>query len=588
IYHSVYFIFSIFMPLSEKILDFIKSKKRIEFASIQDLRNSILIILSTITIVSLIPFSITEFINGSNINAWVILGSLFVLSINLYLAYTKILLELTKYIYLGVVGLLCIYILIFPAKDIETILFITFPINAFFILPVKYGNRVSLGIFILSVIAMIVPVIINLNATLNTSLIIPLTVTYLAVHSIFYIYERLKQEYINDISEDVEKSKKNIAQKDKFLSKLSHQLRTPLNNIMVVTNLVNNVDLDQKQRDLIDTIQASANNLANVVNNISEFSTVEISESSEYNVDFDLFATINNTLKIFTQQNEENINFNVNIPEELKSDIKGNPIKIKQIFLNLIESILKNKTELEIKIDINIDILKKEGSKIKVLFEIISNQPLQAPINESKQKYISTIETSESEKQGDLINLLDIAIANRIVKLENEKIAIDISNDKTVFSFALNLIHGIKEEKEKPIPSEPSKGKLPKIPLNESNVLLVEDNIINQKIVILSLKKSVKNIDVANNGKEALDMFGTSKYDLILMDIQMPIMNGIVTTKKIREIESSSNTHTPIIAITANALLGDKENCLAAGMDDYISKPFQIEILLKKMESQLG
>jgi CheY-like chemotaxis protein len=93
----------------------------------------------------------------------------------------------------------------------------------------------------------------------------------------------------------------------------------------------------------------------------------------------------------------------------------------------------------------------------------------------------------------------------------------------------------------------------PKIDLKDANVLLVEDNLINQKIVLLSLKKSVKNVDIANNGKEALDKFGLVKYDLILMDIQMPIMNGIVTTKKIRSIEKSTNTHTPIIAITANA-----------------------------------
>ena len=98
----------------------------------------------------------------------------------------------------------------------------------------------------------------------------------------------------------------------------------------------------------------------------------------------------------------------------------------------------------------------------------------------------------------------------------------------------------------------------------------------------------VKSIDIASNGKEALDKFGTSKYDIILMDIQMPIMNGIVSTKKIREIEASTTSHTPIIAITANALLGDKEECIEAGMDDYISKPFQIEVLIQKMKNLLG
>ena len=123
--------------------------------------------------------------------------------------------------------------------------------------------------------------------------------------------------------------------------------------------------------------------------------------------------------------------------------------------------------------------------------------------------------------------------------------------------------------------------------VNSPRILLVEDNAINQKIIILSLKNHVKNIDIANNGKDALDKFGTSKYHLILMDIQMPVMDGILATKKIREIEASTNQHTPIIAITANALAGDKENCLAAGMNDYISKPFQPEVLINKMKNLL-
>ena len=123
--------------------------------------------------------------------------------------------------------------------------------------------------------------------------------------------------------------------------------------------------------------------------------------------------------------------------------------------------------------------------------------------------------------------------------------------------------------------------------LKDANILLVEDNLINQKIVLLSLKGMVKNIDFANNGKEALEKFGTNKYDIILMDIQMPVMDGIIATKKIRETESSTNIQTPIIAITANALSGDRENYLAVGMNDYISKPFQVDILVQKMRDLL-
>ena len=120
--------------------------------------------------------------------------------------------------------------------------------------------------------------------------------------------------------------------------------------------------------------------------------------------------------------------------------------------------------------------------------------------------------------------------------------------------------------------------------LKDVNILLVEDNSINQKITLLTLKPLVNNIDTATNGKEALDKFGTSNYDLILMDILMPVMSGLVAAEKIRALEGTTNAHVPIIAITANAMLGDKERCLSAGMDDYISKPFQPSALIEKIK----
>jgi CheY-like chemotaxis protein len=119
--------------------------------------------------------------------------------------------------------------------------------------------------------------------------------------------------------------------------------------------------------------------------------------------------------------------------------------------------------------------------------------------------------------------------------------------------------------------------------LKELSILLVEDNPINLRITQLMLEPLVRRIETARNGKEALDMFGTSKYDLILMDVQMPVMNGLVAADKIRGLEMSTRMHVPIIAITANAMLGDREQCLAVGMDDYISKPIDPELLIEKI-----
>lgn len=119
--------------------------------------------------------------------------------------------------------------------------------------------------------------------------------------------------------------------------------------------------------------------------------------------------------------------------------------------------------------------------------------------------------------------------------------------------------------------------------LKDTKILLVEDNLINQKITLLTLGPLVNIIETALNGKEALDKFETTNYDLILMDIQMPVMNGLEASEKIRALEST-NSHVPIIAITANAMIGDKEKCLSAGIDDYISKPFQPAALIDKIK----
>jgi CheY-like chemotaxis protein len=167
----------------------------------------------------------------------------------------------------------------------------------------------------------------------------------------------------------------------------------------------------------------------------------------------------------------------------------------------------------------------------------------------------------------------------------------------TIFNFTLsfkkaqaeNEIKKVKEPESFETEDSASLNKSSTKDLKDANILLVEDNLINQRIVILSIQKLVKHIEVANNGQEAVDKFNATKHDIILMDIQMPIMDGIQATKKIREIEVDKRIiPTPIIAITANALAGDREHCLASGMDEYISKPFQVEVLVNKMKNLLS
>ncbi|HPI46284.1 MAG TPA: response regulator [Tenuifilaceae bacterium] len=267
-------------------------------------------------------------------------------------------------------------------------------------------------------------------------------------------------------------------------------------------------------------------------------------------------------------------------------------------------AIIKNKSSNKISIEIKVNKVSQTANSIELFFEVRSNTPLMLRQNEGYTQSILN-ETSLSSTSNQLyIDLLDLNITKKLVQSNGGKINVKLTSDDATINFnykiqvvptELNEQFKEKNDEKKDITYNSTQTTITaekitqktSVDLGSANVLLVEDNLINQKIVILSLKKIVKNIEVANNGKEALDKFGTSKYDIILMDIQMPIMNGYVTTKKIREIESSTNSHTPIIAITANALLGDREECLAAGMDDYISKPFQIEVLIQKMRKLL-
>ncbi len=465
-----------------------------------------------------------------------------------------------------------------------------FPVLAVALKGLDKGTRFSLVFLALIVIVCIVNLYVpSLIPSYELTFSLRLIGAYLAIHAIIFIYEYLQLRNQTAMANRVAESRDESKRKDDFLSKLSHQIRTPLNNITLISNLVDRTKLPPDQQDLFDTIIASTNNLVNVVNNIVQISALDIDDSEQIQVSFNIETTIENTLILFKNQHKDKL--------ELQSEMViprthyiGNPIRIKQLILNLIENLIKINTEGKLKLDFKAT-LKPENDKTSRL-ELAITCPFLKMAKDEKQNYFLASNKPISSIKEIQKNYLDFSIARKIVQLYSGKFDIKSEKEQTRILISLLLINDKKvSSKVKDLEVvkvehliQPAKSQA----LEDANILLVEDNSINQKIVILSLKNKVKNIEVANNGKEALDKFGTAKYDIILMDIQMPVMNGILATKKIRELESSTNTHTPIIAITANALSGDKEACLAAGMNDYISKPFQVEILLQKMRNLLS
>jgi len=367
--------------------------------------------------------------------------------------------------------------------------------------------------------------------------------------------------------------------KNDIISQLSYQIRTPLNNIVGIGNLLNETPLNQRQKDWMETIIASANTLMDVVNfHASKVTSSGIVDSKLVNVTFNLQTVLNNTVQLFVGQSDEyNIALKPNLDESYI--LEGDPIQIKQIFLTLIDAIIKNKHEEKINIFVLYRVKQETEKMFDVNFEIRVSDHL------------------EFDMEGSDTNMLNYSISSKLIAVSGSKLAVNYTQNNTIFSFTLPF----KKSQEVPADnmgksSESSESEISSashhssssVNLKEANILLVEDNLINQRIVILSIQKHVKKIEVANNGVEAVDKFNAAKHDIILMDIQMPVMDGIQATKKIREIESEKKVvHTPIIAITANALAGDREHCLASGMDEYIPKPFQTDDLLTKMKHLL-
>jgi CheY-like chemotaxis protein/signal transduction histidine kinase len=376
---------------------------------------------------------------------------------------------------------------------------------------------------------------------------------------------------------------------EELISKLSHQIRTPLSNITGIIDILEKTNLNDDQRDYINTIHASSNNLVNVVNSMVAASKTNFNQIPDEEVSFNLYSTINNTIKLF-QDEQDKKKFSLSLSADIPTNLIGNSIKVKQVFLNLLNSLLKyNKSDLK---TVNIEVSRKEllPDKIVLKFRIISNTIVPIPKSELGEKSIHSSDVIHLNR-SKYINQLDLGITKRIIEMDGNSIDIIPDSVKTVIEFTATFKENVKSqsiENIKPPTKQAENYFKPVVEIAESNILLVEDNFSNQQIIILYIKDEVKKIEVAFNGKEALDKFGKVKYDLILMDVQMPIMDGFKATEKIRQIEKSTGTHTPIIAVTANAFPEDKEKCLASGMDDYISKPFQPEDLIRKIKKHLS
>jgi CheY-like chemotaxis protein len=343
--------------------------------------------------------------------------------------------------------------------------------------------------------------------------------------------------------------------KDNVIKDFSHKMRESLNNLVIIGDILMESGFQKEQKESLETFIASTNNMVTIVNELTMKSAGNLSYEHRKAIRFNLLSTIQNTIDLYNLKDKVNIDFVLNKKDFNDYECFGDPIILKQIFLNLFSTIENHVTERATKVTINLKKEKDAGTESIIELRIQTD------------RNIVLIDDSIAEQSQ----------AARLISLQKGSYNQELGTDYTILTLLLPFANPVSEPKQKTASPKIEelilKDKTHK-DLKDIKILLVEDNLINQKIILLTIKPLVNSIDTASNGKEALDKFGTSNYDLILMDIQMPLMSGLIAAEKIRALESTTNSHIPILAITANAMIGDKEKCLSAGIDDYISKPF--------------
>ncbi len=366
------------------------------------------------------------------------------------------------------------------------------------------------------------------------------------------------------------------AAKGEFLAHMSHEVRTPLNAVIGMTGLLLDTTLEPEQREFAEVIRTSSNALLSIVNDILDFSKIDAGKLELEAIDFDLPAAVEDTVGMFDiKAKDKGLRLTREIGPEVPAFIRGDPGRLGQVLLNLIGNAIKFTAEGGVSLRVSLD--SQDAERATVRFEV-TDSGIGIPENRLAGLFqsFSQVDASITRRFGG--TGLGLAITKRLVELMGGRIGVEsVLGKGTTFWFTT-----VFERAAEPFQERAPAATAPVAIVNPGRrlrALLADDNAVNQKVGVLMLERLGVRADAVGTGLEALHALDTAPYDLVLMDVQMPEMDGLEATRAIRRKEAGTGRHIPVIAMTAHAMSADRDQCRDAGMDNFISKPIELDRL---------